>query len=55
MECMKFGKMVTNGDWKHQHLRLKWLMDEFGYDHVCEYIDSSDDDCYTAEHIFVKR
>ena len=46
---------ITNGDWKHQHLRLKILMDEFGYDQIEEYDEPSDDDCYTSEHVFVKR
>lgn len=47
--------LITDGDWKHQHLACKWLMDEFGYDHINEIDEDSDDDCYTAEHVFVKR
>ncbi len=46
---------ITNGDWKHQHLRLKWLMDEFGYDQISEKTEPSNEDCYTSEHVFVKR
>jgi len=45
---------VLDGDWKHQHLFLKHLMEQFGYTFVQENPEPSEDDCYTAEHIYKK-
>lgn len=43
--------MDIHGDWKHDHLRTKWLMEGLGYEQ--EYEDITEDtgsDCYPAIH-----
>lgn len=43
------------GDWKHEHLRLKYLMTEVrDYFYVrSETTDEDGSDCYSATHYFV--
>lgn len=49
---------IACGDWKHEHLRLRWLLSELGYQYISSlYISSlttEDDgsDCYSADHYF---
>lgn len=39
------------GDWKHQHARLRWLMEQIGYKQVLETpIETDGSDCYSAVH-----
>lgn len=46
---------LEGGDWKHEHGWLKVLMRELGYTLVDEITKHSDEDCYTAEHIYEKE
>ena len=52
------GKVVVNlfwGDWKHEHLWLKHLMAENGYEHLSEEVtEENGSDCYSAEQVFRK-
>jgi hypothetical protein len=42
------------GDWKHDHLSLKWLMEENGFTQVGEEVTEEDgSDCYSAIHTFI--
>lgn len=53
----KLGMVAVEieGDWKHDHLRTKWLMAEIGYKQVFETVTEEDgSDYYTAIHYFVK-
>lgn len=44
------------GDWKHEHLYLKYVMQQKGYKHLSEEVTEEDgSDCYSAEHVFVKE
>lgn len=43
---------IFDGDWKHDHLFLKRLMGQKGFDCVDEYITSTDSDCYDCEYTF---
>lgn len=44
---------ITWGDWKHEHLRFKYLMKEAGFEHVAEKITEEDGgDAYSAIHVF---
>jgi hypothetical protein len=45
---------VVDGDWKHDHLRLKWLMEENDFKHFGENVTEEDgSDCYSAIHTFI--
>lgn len=47
---------ITNGDWKHEHLRLRNLMRDLGFERVdTEQLGESDDDCYSAIHTFMEK
>lgn len=52
-----FGRVhiILHGDWKHEHLRCKWLMEELGYQQEFENAQPSDEDFYIAEHVYVKN
>lgn len=51
--CMEIE--VTWGDWKHEHIWLKNLMKEFGYEHIREDVTEEDGgDTYSAIHTFEK-
>jgi hypothetical protein len=42
------------GDWKHDHLSPKWLMEENGFTQVGEEVTEEDgSDCYSAIHTFI--
>ena len=42
------------GDWKHDHLRLKWLMEEIGAHFITTRLDEENgSDCYSATHWFM--
>lgn len=45
---------IDHGDWKHEHLRAKWLMiDEFKAVHAGTKVTYEDgSDCYSAIHYF---
>ena len=47
---------ISWGDWKHEHLRCDWLMEEFGYIKI-NVIETEEDgsDCYSADHYYVKE
>lgn len=46
---------INWGDWKHEHLRCKWLMSENGFEHIREeIIDENGSDCYSSIHYFKK-
>ncbi|MBE6121158.1 MAG: hypothetical protein E7190_00410 [Erysipelotrichaceae bacterium] len=43
------GVDITWGDWKHDHLRCDWIMEELGYALVEVYdIEENGSDCYSA-------
>jgi hypothetical protein len=42
------------GDWKHDHLCLKWLMEKNGFTQIGENVTEEDgSDCYSAVHTFI--
>lgn len=43
------------GDWKHSHLRMVWLMGTLGYTQVAEDEEDSDSDWYYSTHYFRKE
>ena len=43
---------ILDGDWKHDHLYLKNIMEQNGFTIEDEYITSSDGDCYDCEYVF---
>ena len=50
---------ISNGDWKHEHLRCKWLVNEFigdqglvTVDYFERVTDDDGSDTYSAEHIW---
>ena len=47
---------INWGDWKHEHLRCKWLMEQIGA-HVIktEVTEENGSDCYSAIHYFYVR
>ena len=41
------------GDWKHDHLRAKWLLKEIGIDFINTVVtEENGSDCYSAVHRF---
>ena len=45
---------ISWGDWKHDHLRLKWLMDKIGCPCVNTIVtEENGSDCYSAIHRFI--
>lgn len=44
---------VDMGDWKHEHLFLKHIMADQGFQCVGTQEEASDGDCYTAIHSFL--
>ena len=46
--------VVNDGDWKHDHLRLRNIMKDNGFDYLGRYItdESNDDDTFSAQYIF---
>ena len=43
---------ILDGDWKHDHLYLKNIMEQNGCTIEDEYITSSDRECYDCEYVF---
>lgn len=44
------------GDWKHDHARAEWLIQENGYKHIGTDVTEEDgSDCYSAIHYFIER
>ena len=42
------------GDWKHDHLRLEWLMENNDFRQIGEVTTEEDgSDCYSAIHTFI--
>ena len=47
------GIIVEDGDWKHDHLRLNYIMSKNNYIFIKENeIGTSDDDSYSSTHYF---
>lgn len=47
---------INHGDWKHDHLRTAWLLENMGAVHVSEKVTEEDgSDCYSAIHTFAFR
>ena len=45
---------IDRGDWKHDHLRLEWLMEENDFRQIGEVTTEEDgSDCYSAIHTFI--
>lgn len=47
---------INWGDWKHEHLRCRYLMNELGYQQ--DYVDVTEEDgsdCYSAIHTYIKK
>lgn len=47
---------INWGDWKHEHLRCEYLMNDLGYqqDYV-EVTEEDGSDCYSAIHTYIKK
>lgn len=44
------------GDWKHEHRRADWLMEQNGFKLVRQWVTESDgSDCYSAVHEYRKE
>ena len=47
------GIIVEDGDWKHDHLRLNYIISKNNYIFIKENeIGTSDDDSYSSTHYF---
>ena len=47
---------INWGDWKHDHLRAKYLLEQNGFKEVIENVIEEDgSDCYSAEHYFIYK
>ena len=45
---------VEWGDWKHDHLRLKWIMEKYSFRYIGEEVTEEDgSDCYSAIHTYI--
>lgn len=51
-----FQIIVTNGDWKHDHIRLRNIMKSYGYIFIGRYIpeeeEDSVDDSFSAVYLY---
>ncbi len=48
--------LIEWGDWKHDHLHLKYVMGKNGYTQIEEKVTEENGcDCYSSLHTFVKR
>ena len=48
--------LIQWGDWKHDHLHLKYVMDKKGFSQVEEKVTEEDgSDCYSSLHTFIKK
>ena len=51
----KAVEIQINGDWKHEHLRLDYIMKKLGYIFLNkEVIGDSDGDWYVGKHLYTK-
>lgn len=50
-----FTVHISWGDWKHEHLRAKWLIEEanLGTFIKSETTEEDGSDCYSATHYFI--
>ena len=47
---------ISWGDWKHEHMWCKILMEYIGFREIGEMLTEEDgSDCYSATHIFIKE
>lgn len=47
------GITIEDGDWKHDHIRLNYIMRKNHYRLIKEVeIGTSEDDCYSSTHYF---
>lgn len=45
--------LIEWGDWKHDHICLQYVMQEYGYNQVDERVTQEDgSDCYSSVHSF---
>ena len=46
--------IIDDGDWKHDHLALKIVMKEAGFNFVDRHIpdEEEDDDCFSAVYLY---
>ena len=52
----KRGRLIVTleGDWKHDHVRLNWLMSEEGYSVLSEDAEDNGTDYYRSTHTFAR-
>ena len=43
---------IIDGDWKHDHIFLKNVMEQNDFKCIDEYVTDSDCDCYDCEYTF---
>ena len=44
---------ISWGDWKHEHLRCRWLLEEVGVHFINTLVtEENGSDCYSARHRF---
>ena len=47
---------INWGDWKHEHLRCDYLMEQIGYISINSFVtEENGSDCYSAQHWYVRR
>ena len=47
---------VEWGDWKHDHLHLKWVMEQNGFIYMGQNTTEEDgSDTYSADHIYIYK
>lgn len=47
---------IRLGDWKHEHWRTRWLLEQNGFIYVSEdVIEENGSDCYSAIHTYLIR
>ena len=47
------GVVVIWGDWKHDHARLRYVMEQNGFKCLGEQVTEEDGcDCYSATHVY---
>lgn len=45
---------ISWGDWKHEHLRCDYLMQQIGFKAISENVTEEDgSDCYSATHYYM--
>ena len=53
-DCFRIKVYISWGDWKHDHLRLRWnILNKFNIGHWFEEATETDgSDCYCATHTY---